>query len=69
MAKPSRRGRGAITIEELSPEHWAGVARVYAEGIATGDATFETEVPSWEAWDTSHLADHRLSLLLCVLAK
>jgi phosphinothricin acetyltransferase len=54
---------GAITIEELSAEHWADVARVYAEGIATGDATFETEVPSWEAWDTSHLADHRLVAL------
>ena len=48
-----------ITIEELRPDHWKGVARVYAEGIATGNATFETEVPSWEAWDAAHLPEHR----------
>ena len=51
------------TIEELKPEHWDGVARVYAEGIATGNATFETEVPSWEAWDSSHLPAHRFVAL------
>ena len=51
---------GAITIEELGPEHWAGVARVYEEGIATENATFETEVPTWDAWDSSHLPEHRV---------
>jgi L-amino acid N-acyltransferase YncA len=54
---------GLITIEPLRDEHWPGVAKVYAEGIATGNATFETEVPSWEAWDSSHLAEHRLVAL------
>ena len=53
----------AIAIEELRPEHWPGVERVYADGIATGSATFETEVPSWEAWDTAHLAEHRFVAL------
>ena len=48
-----------ITIEALLPEHWTGVARVYEEGIATRNATFETEVPTWEAWDSSHLPGHR----------
>ena len=47
------------TTEALRPEHWHGVARVFAEGIATRNATFETEVPAWEAWDSSHLAEHR----------
>jgi L-amino acid N-acyltransferase YncA len=50
---------GVVTIEGLVPEHWRGFARVYEEGIATGNATFETEVPSWENWHYSHLADHR----------
>ena len=36
---------------------------MYAEGIATRNATFETEVPSWEAWDSSHLAEHRFVAL------
>jgi L-amino acid N-acyltransferase YncA len=52
-----------ITIQQLDPEQWPGVARVYEEGIATGHATFETEVPTWEAWDSSHLPDHRLVAL------
>ena len=48
-----------MLIEPLRPEHWEDVARIYAEGIATGQATFETEVPTWEAWDAAHLAEHR----------
>ena len=47
-------------IEVLRPEHWEAVSRIYAEGIATGNATFETEVPSWDAWDASHMAEPRL---------
>jgi L-amino acid N-acyltransferase YncA len=53
----------AIVTVELRPEHWPEVARIYAEGIATGDATFETEVPNWKEWDSSHLADHRFVAL------
>jgi phosphinothricin acetyltransferase len=48
-----------VVIEELRPEQWGDVARIYAEGIATGDATFETEVPSWDDWDGGHLPAHR----------
>jgi L-amino acid N-acyltransferase YncA len=54
---------GAITVEELLSKHWPGVAGVYEEGIATGHATFETEVPTWAAWDSSHLPEHRLVAL------
>ena len=39
---------------------WREVARIFDEGIATGNATFETEVPSREAWDAGHLSEHRL---------
>jgi L-amino acid N-acyltransferase YncA len=49
-----------VRIEPLLPADWPAVAAIYAEGIATGNATFETEVPSWERWDASHLAGHRL---------
>jgi phosphinothricin acetyltransferase len=28
--------------------------------LATGNATFETEVPEWEKWDNNHLRDCRL---------
>jgi L-amino acid N-acyltransferase YncA len=49
-----------VEVRELRPGDWPEVARIYREGIATGNATFETDVPSWEAWDDSHLAEHRL---------
>ena len=39
---------------------WEDVRRIYAEGIATGNATFETAPPSREAWDASHRKDCRL---------
>ena len=52
-----------LVIDDLRPEHWPEVARIYAEGIATGDATFETEVPGWVRWDSSHLAEHRFVAL------
>jgi L-amino acid N-acyltransferase YncA len=47
-------------IDPLQPTDWPAVTAIYAEGIATGDATFETVPPSWERWDASHLSRHRL---------
>ena len=41
---------------------WPEVRRIYAEGIATGHATFETEPPSWAVWDQGHRSDSRLVL-------
>jgi L-amino acid N-acyltransferase YncA len=60
------RTRGAddeqlpITIREAAPEDWPEIARIYGSGIAGGDATFEESVPSWEAWDATHLRAPRL---------
>jgi phosphinothricin acetyltransferase len=52
-----------ITVRGLTQHDWPHVARIYAEGIATGQATFELEVPSWVSWDTSHLPEHRFVAL------
>jgi L-amino acid N-acyltransferase YncA len=49
-----------VSVRDLRPEDWPEVAQIFGEGIATGNATFETEVPSWEEWDAAHLAEHRL---------
>jgi len=43
-----------VTIRELRPEDWPAVRAIYQEGIRGGDATFETETPSWERWDAAH---------------
>jgi L-amino acid N-acyltransferase YncA len=47
-------------IRSLRQPDWPAVARIYEEGMRTGNATFETQLPSWEAWDATHLAEHRL---------
>jgi L-amino acid N-acyltransferase YncA len=49
----------AMTVVPMTAEHWRDVARIYAAGIASGDATFETEVPDWAVWDRGHLPGHR----------
>jgi phosphinothricin acetyltransferase len=46
-------------IRRLREEDWPMVATIYEEGIRTGNATFETEVPSWDAWEAAH-PTHRL---------
>jgi L-amino acid N-acyltransferase YncA len=43
----------------MGPGDWPHVAAIYAAGIATRNATFETGVPEWAEWDTSHLPAHR----------
>ncbi len=47
----------------MRPAHWPEVRAVYLEGLASGDATFETEAPAWERWDASHLRACRLVAL------
>jgi L-amino acid N-acyltransferase YncA len=47
-------------IAELKTSDWGQVRAIYLEGIATCNATFETEAPSWEAWDAAHLQYARL---------
>ena len=53
----------AASIRRYRPQDWPDVARIYAAGIATGDATFETEVPGREAWEAVHPPAHRLVAL------
>jgi phosphinothricin acetyltransferase len=43
-----------VTVRELRPDDWAVVRSIYEDGIRSGDATFETETPSWERWDAAH---------------
>jgi phosphinothricin acetyltransferase len=48
-------------IDPLTPADWEQVRAIYLEGIATGQATFEVEAPSWEQWDAGHLPFGRLA--------
>ncbi len=49
-----------VEIGAMRRADWPRVAEIYAEGIATGGATFETEVPPWGRWDAAHLPAPRL---------
>lgn len=44
----------------MQPSDWPAVATIFAEGIQTGIASLETNVPTWAAWDSSHRDDCRL---------
>ena len=50
----------SFIIEEMKESDWPAVRAIYLEGIATGQATFETEAPAWERWDGAHHAFARL---------
>lgn len=43
-----------MLVEKLTYNHWPEVVQIYKDGIATKNATFRIEVPSWEDWNASH---------------
>jgi phosphinothricin acetyltransferase len=49
-----------LRIDPMLPSDWPAVREIYLEGIATRQATFETEAPTWEAWGASHSPFARL---------
>jgi phosphinothricin acetyltransferase len=55
-----RVGGGPLAIEPMTPADAAAVLAIYEAGIATGHATFQTEVPAWEEWDARHMRSPRL---------
>jgi L-amino acid N-acyltransferase YncA len=46
----------ALQVDELTAGDWPAVSAIYAEGIASRNATFETAVPSWDDWERAHLS-------------
>jgi L-amino acid N-acyltransferase YncA len=47
-------------IRTMLPEDWPAVRKIYEEGISTGNATFETELPDWHKWNSNHRQNCRL---------
>jgi phosphinothricin acetyltransferase len=62
MAEALQAGRAPVDvrIEPLTGDLWPEVSRIYAAGIDTGHATFETVPPSWEQFDRVRRAEPRL---------
>lgn len=42
-------------LRTFEASDWASVSKIYAEGLATKIATFETEVPSYDVWDDKYI--------------
>ena len=47
-------------IRAMRSDDWPVIRSIYSEGIATGNATFETETPDWTEWDKRHVRECRL---------
>lgn len=47
-------------IFPMQPADWPAVRAIYAEGMATGNATFDTVIPEWAEWSATHRSDARL---------
>jgi len=50
----------SMQIVPMTAADWPAVREIYAQGIATGNATFEKNPPEFESWDRGHLAACRL---------
>jgi L-amino acid N-acyltransferase YncA len=55
-----RLAEHAFQIRPLAARDWEFVRSIYLDGVATGQATFETEAPTWERWNEAHLPAPRL---------
>ncbi|MBT2587385.1 GNAT family N-acetyltransferase [Arthrobacter sp. ISL-95] len=44
----------------MKQSDWSAVQRIFQEGIDTGHATFESNAPDWDSFDSSRLQEHRL---------
>ncbi len=48
-----------IIVRAMLPQDWQSVAMIYEEGIATGFATFEKNIPTYDIWDKAHMPSCR----------
>src|SRR5215813_11259756 len=49
-----------MRIRRLRRADWSAMRRIYLEGLATGQGSFETKAPSWKKWDGAHRREARL---------
>lgn len=49
-----------VEVRTMSARDWDVVRAIYLEGIASGQATFETQAPTWDEWNDKHLPAPRL---------
>ncbi len=49
-----------VLFRPMTKDDWTQVAEIYKQGIETKNATFETEIPTWDKWDSAHIKTCRI---------
>ena len=44
----------------MTADDWKNVSEIYRQGIETGNATFQQEIPTYTDWDNGHLKNCRI---------
>ena len=47
-------------VRQMTQSDWSAVSRIYQQGMDTNGATFQSQCPPWEEWDSSHIQACRL---------
>lgn len=53
-----------ITFRNFDKNDWTAISTIYKQGIETGNATFQQEVPTWEEWNNNHLKICRIAAII-----
>jgi L-amino acid N-acyltransferase YncA len=53
-----------MEIIPIHKDHFPEIAEIYRQGLETGNATFETTLPTWEEWDKAKLKHSRLVAII-----
>lgn len=49
-----------LVFKEIHKDDFDSVSEIYSQGLNTGIATFETEVPDWEKWNVKFHSNCRI---------
>ncbi len=49
-----------IDLRPMAADDWTSVAEIFRQGIETGNATFQQEIPTWDGWDKEHIKSCRI---------
>ncbi len=49
-----------INFRPMTADDWTNVAEIYKQGIETGNATFQQEIPTWDDWNNGHIKSCRI---------
>ena len=49
-----------IVFRSMKKDDWISVAEIYRQGIESGNATFQRDIPTWDEWDSGHIKTCRI---------